>query len=197
MKLILAKPCMWRMQVAEVAAAAQKGLSAAITGPSIALLESCPDDLWPRLARLLASALRTATQVSPVAWTSKLSFARPKLRSSAPHAQVYSNKVGKSPPGGRWCIAEVLVSVYSPMLYVLSSVTCPGRGRGPARVRAEQCGASGSGRAVKCVRARAPGGARARGRQHRAAPHEGAPGWRLRMKWQQFLNTLHLGIPSL
>ena len=55
------------VQVADVAAAAQKSLSAAITGPSIALLESCPDDLWPRLARLLASALRNATQVSPFA----------------------------------------------------------------------------------------------------------------------------------
>ncbi|KAK9834006.1 hypothetical protein WJX81_002422 [Elliptochloris bilobata] len=49
-------------KVAEVAAAAQKGLAAAITGPAIALLESLPDDLWARLLRLLASALRTATQ---------------------------------------------------------------------------------------------------------------------------------------
>ena len=60
--------------MAEVAAAAQKSLSAAITGPAIALLESCPDDLWPRLARLLASALRTATQVQPITCALDLSL---------------------------------------------------------------------------------------------------------------------------
>ncbi len=53
-----------RTQVAEVTASAEKALTRALTGPAIALLESCPDDLWPRLARLLAAALRSALQVA-------------------------------------------------------------------------------------------------------------------------------------
>lgn len=53
-----------RAQVAEVTASAEKALTRALTGPAIALLESCPDDLWPRLARLLAAALRSALQVA-------------------------------------------------------------------------------------------------------------------------------------
>ncbi len=49
------------------------------------------------------------------------------------------------------------------------------RGCGPGRVRAGRRGARSPRRAADGFRARARGGARARGRQHRAAAYEGAP----------------------
>jgi hypothetical protein len=42
---------------------AQKSLSGLIAGPSSALLDSCPSDLWQRLNRLLSSSLAKASQV--------------------------------------------------------------------------------------------------------------------------------------
>ncbi|CAL8460688.1 g219 [Coccomyxa elongata] len=50
-------------KVAEVGKRAEKSLVAGLAGPSSALLDSCPSDLWPRLGRLLSSSLGKASQV--------------------------------------------------------------------------------------------------------------------------------------
>ena len=45
---------------------------AGLAGPSSALLDSCPSDLWPRLGRLLSSSLGKASQVLATTLSAKI-----------------------------------------------------------------------------------------------------------------------------
>lgn len=51
-------------QVVEIGDLARDNIAEAVTGPAISLLDTCPQDLWPRLSKLQLTALDRAAKVA-------------------------------------------------------------------------------------------------------------------------------------